>query len=84
MTAVEILAAGIHALAHSDASQLEELVDAARRARMPATVEEQSLAQGRLRAFGCLVTLTRRNLRLLRGGSGYGSFGDRGVAPGQG
>jgi hypothetical protein len=75
--AVELLGAGLRALAHADAAQLEALVDAARGARMPQTVKERQLVQERLRALGYLIALTQRNLRLLRGAERDGPFGNR-------
>lgn len=73
-SAVELLGAGINALAHADAAQLEGLVEAARGATRPATAEEQRLARHRLRTLELLIVLTRHNLRLLRG-AGSGRYG---------
>lgn len=67
MSGVELLAAGIDALAHAAAGELEGLADAARDARMPQTLDEQRAVRDGLRTLGYLMTLTRRNLRLLRG-----------------
>lgn len=74
LSAVELLGAGINALTHVDAAQLEGLAEAAREARGPETAEERKVARERMRTMGYLIALTRRNLRLLRG-VGYGSFG---------
>jgi hypothetical protein len=73
-SAVELLAAGINALAHVDAGQLGGLAVAARGAGWPQTSEEQRAARQGLRTMELLLTLTRRNLRLLRGArhDGYG------------
>jgi hypothetical protein len=71
---VELLGAGIHALTHADAIELKELAEAARAANAPMTPEERRLAREQLRTLGHLITLTRRNLRLLRG-SGWGDYG---------
>jgi len=74
ISAVELLGAGIHALAHADAAQLEALARTAHAVRVPETAEERRRARERLRAMAFLLTLTRRNLRLLRGmrPGGYG------------
>ena len=74
LSAVELLGAGINALTHVDAAQLEGLAEAAREARGPETAEERKVAREQMRTMGYLISLTRRNLRLLRG-VGYGSFG---------
>ena len=66
-SAVEVLAAGINALAHADVAQLEGLAEAAQGVRIPQTAEERELVREGLRTLGYLITLTRRNLRLLRG-----------------
>jgi hypothetical protein len=68
---VELLGAGIKALAQADAGQLESLAEAARSAARPVTQEEQRVAQERLRAFWYLIGLTQRNLKLLRRVSCY-------------
>jgi hypothetical protein len=73
-SAVELLAAGINALAHADAAQLEALAEAARGAEAPQTVEERKKVREGLRTLGYLIALTRRNLRLLRGSSGDAVF----------
>lgn len=72
----ELVRAGIDALSHADAEQLEVLAAEARGPSLPETTQEQKLAQERLRALGHLIALTRRNLRLLRGQDGYRSFGN--------
>jgi hypothetical protein len=74
VSAVELLGAAIHALAHADAGRLEGLAEAAGEARGPRTGDERRMARERLRTLGHLITLTRRNLRLLRG-IGYGGYG---------
>jgi hypothetical protein len=74
---VELLGAGIDALAHADAARLECLAEAAHGASMPATAEERGMAEERRRALGYLIRLTRRNLRLLRG-AGRGGYGPPG------
>ena len=76
-SAGELLGAGISALAHVDATRLEGLAEAARGARGPETVEERREARERMRTLQLLIAMTRRNLRLLRGGgrSGYGPSG---------
>ena len=76
MSVVELLGAGINALAHADAAQLEGLAEMSRMARGPETAAERTIARERLRTLGYLLTLTRRNLRLLRGAGGYGRLGD--------
>ena len=73
VSAVELLGAGIQALAHADAEQLEGLAEAARMAGLPQTREERRMAQERLRTLARLMLLTRRNLRLLRGTCEYRS-----------
>jgi hypothetical protein len=70
MSAVELLGAGINALAHADAAQLEGLAEAAQGVLWPGTPEEQMAAREGLRTLEYLMTLTRRNLRLLRGAGG--------------
>lgn len=77
-SAAELLGAGIHALAHADAAQLETLVRTAHAIRVPGTAEERRMAREGLRAMALLLTLTRRNLRLLRGRGpgGYGPLAD--------
>jgi hypothetical protein len=77
-SAVELLRAGIDALAHVDAAQIEELTEAAHGARRPETVEERREARERLRTLELLIAMTRHNLRLLRGG-GCGGYGPPGV-----
>jgi hypothetical protein len=72
----EQLSAGILALTHAESAQLEGLAEAARGARRPEGPEEQRIAQERLRTLGALIVLTRRNLRLLRGGGGYEALRD--------
>lgn len=67
MGAAEILAQGIAALARSDAAVLEQLTAAAPHAELPAGERERRAARAQHRALGQLLTLTRRNLRLLRG-----------------
>ncbi len=74
---VELLGSGIDALAHADAARLEVLAEAAQGARMPTTAEEWRMAEERRRTLGHLITLTRRNLRLLRG-AGRGGYGPPG------
>jgi hypothetical protein len=76
-SAEELLGAGIDALAHVDAAQLEGLADAARGVRGPETAEERRGVRERLRTLQLLIAMTRRNLRLLhgRGCGGYGSSG---------
>jgi len=74
VSAVELLGAAIHALTRADAATLEGLAEAARGARGPETAEERRMARERMRTMGYLITLTRRNLRLLRG-AGCGGYG---------
>lgn len=74
VSAIELLGAGIKALAHADAAELEGLAEAALEAVGPRTAEERMTAREELRTLGYLITLTRRNLRLLRG-VGYGGYG---------
>ena len=76
ISTVELLNAGILALAHADAAQLEGLAEAAPGVRPIETADEQRIAQQRLRTLGALIALSRRNLRLLRGTAGYGAVGD--------
>lgn len=76
ISTVTLLSAGILALTHADAAQLEGLVEAAPGARRIETAEEQRIAQQRLRTLGALIALSRRNLRLLRGAAGYGASHD--------
>ena len=71
MSAADLLDAGIQALAHSDAAELGRLTEAACQVCLPESAEERSRTRLRLRTFGCLLVLTGRNLRLLRG-AGYG------------
>ena len=73
-TAAELLGAGIDALAHADAAQLEGLAEAAREVKGLETAEERRIARQRLRTFELLIAMTRRNLRLLRG-AGCGGYG---------
>jgi hypothetical protein len=73
MSTAELLNAAILALTHADAAQLEGLAEAARGAKGLETAEEQRFAQERLRTMAALMTLTRRNLRLLRGAGDYGA-----------
>jgi predicted ABC-class ATPase len=77
MPAVDLLNAGIEALAHLDVAELERLLAAAGRLRLAETVEDQRLAREKLRTLGHLIVLTRRNLRLLRG-AGFGVYGPTG------
>jgi predicted lipoprotein len=77
-SAEELLGAGIDALAHVDAAQLEGLAEAARGARGPKTAEEWRKVRERLRTLQLLIAMTRRNLRLLRG-AGCGGYGPSGV-----
>jgi hypothetical protein len=72
---VELLGAGIVALARADAVKLEDLAEAARYAGRPGTLAEQCMARDQLQTLGSLIVLTRRNLRLLRGAAGYGPPG---------
>jgi hypothetical protein len=72
MSAVELLGTGIDALARADAFLLEGLAEAAGGVPGPRTACEGRLARERLRTLEHLLTLTRRNLRLLRGRGGYG------------
>lgn len=71
---VELVGAGINALARADAPMLQGLAEAARDSTRPETPEEQRLAREGLRTLGYLITLTRRNLRLLYG-VGLGDYG---------
>jgi hypothetical protein len=73
LSVAEMLGVGIEALARADAAELESLARAAPRAERPAIAEEVRIARERLRALETLLTLTQRNLRLLRGVGGYGS-----------
>jgi hypothetical protein len=73
-SAVELLGAGINALAYADAAQLEVLVEMSRGVRPPQTREERERARVGLQTLGHLITLTRRNLRLLRGVGGEPVF----------
>jgi hypothetical protein len=81
MSTVEILEAGIRALAHADADRLQMLADAAREADGPRTADEQEMARVGLRTLEYLITLTRRNLRLLRGASGGTASLSQGALP---
>lgn len=74
-SAADLLGAGIQALAHADATDLQDIVEAARTAEVPVTLEERRITQERLRTLGVLMEMTRRNLRLLRGAAGYGLLG---------
>lgn len=76
MGAAELLAQGIAALARSDAAALEQLAAAAPAAEVPSGERECRAARTQHRALGHLLTLTRRNLRLLRGydAGGYGAL----------
>jgi len=78
VAASDLLAAGIEALAHADAAGLERLAAMAGEVRGSMTVEERRLAREPRRALELLLTLTRRNLRLLRGtrAAGYGPLPD--------
>jgi len=63
---VEMLSAAILALTRGDVTQLEWLAVAAPGVRRSeTTVDEQRIAQEKLRTLGALIALTRRNLRLL-------------------
>ncbi|MGB6132048.1 MAG: hypothetical protein WBG54_09715 [Acidobacteriaceae bacterium] len=75
MGAAELLARSIAALARSDAAALEQLAQAALSAEVPSGEHERRVALAQHRALGQLLTLTRRNLRLLRGeyAGGYGA-----------
>jgi hypothetical protein len=73
ISVVDLMRAGINALAHADAMGLGGLAEAARTAGRPQTPQEHRIAREGLRTLGMLLTLTRRNLRLLRGNEGYGS-----------
>jgi hypothetical protein len=73
-SAVELLGAGINALAHADAAQLQALAEAARGASAPQNPEERERVRVGLRTLGYLITLTRRNLRLLRSAGGDALF----------
>ena len=73
---VALLSAGILALTHADAAQLEGLAEAAPGVRRIETADEQRIAQHRLRTLGALIAISRRNLRLLRGTAGYGAVRD--------
>ena len=76
ISTVELLSAGILALTHADAAQLEGLAEAAPGVRPIETADERRIAEQRLRTLGALIALSRRNLRLLRGTAGYGAVGD--------
>jgi hypothetical protein len=67
----EQLSAAILALTHADARELEALAEVAHDPRGSETAEELRLATEKLRTLGALIAITRRNLRLLRGASGY-------------
>ncbi len=67
MTAAELLAQGIAALAHSDAAKLEQLAQAAEAMEVPGSGAERASLRSQHRALGKLLALTRRNLRVLRG-----------------
>jgi len=71
MSTIELLNAAVLALTRADAERLEQLRQAAEAAGQFRTVEEQRTAQQGLRTLGALIAHTRRNLRLLRGASGY-------------
>jgi hypothetical protein len=75
-SAVGILEAGIDALMRADPAQLAELAEEALRARPPATETERETVRQRRRTLVCLLTLTRRNLRLL-GGATASAYGAR-------
>ena len=72
MSAAEAwLSAGMEALTRGDAGELARIAERAQLAEeadLPATAAERSRVEGQLRALGRLLVLTRRNLRLLRGG----------------
>jgi hypothetical protein len=74
VTAAEVLRAGIQALAHADVERLEELAAMATAVRTSENRGDRRRAREGLRALECLLTLTRRNLRLLRGARS-GSYG---------
>jgi len=69
--------AGIHALAHADATELERLTETAGQLRRPATAEEQRRGREELRTLQMLLVLTRRNLRVLRGDGGCAAEDER-------
>ncbi len=75
-SSAELLEAGIQALARADATHLQDMVESARTAGRPVTLDEQRITQERLRTLGILMGMTERNLRLLRGTAGYGLLGD--------
>jgi len=77
-SAIELVDAGIQALAHNDVAELDRLTEAAAQVRSPEFAQEQSGMRLRMRTFDHLLVLTRRNLRLLRGtGSmAYGPSGE--------
>ncbi|HEX3662638.1 MAG TPA: hypothetical protein VHU89_14475 [Acidobacteriaceae bacterium] len=67
-SASELLRSAIAALARGDAPLLERL--AAQAGEVVVGREEQRLAREQHATLGLLLALTRRNLRLLRGGRG--------------
>lgn len=74
---VDLLNAGIEALAHVDSAELERVLAAAGGLSLSETVADQRLALEKLRTLGHLMVLTRRNLRLLRS-AGVGVYGPSG------
>lgn len=78
-SAEALLRAGISALARADAAELDRLAAMAEAAPPPATAEERRAALQQHRVLGCLLRLTRQNLRVLRAACGVG----RGYGPGR-
>ena len=69
-----LIDAGIEALERSDRAELLRLAEAATGARAPDSAAERGLVLERMRIFGLLLALTRRNLRLLRAARPKESF----------
>ncbi len=70
-SALVVLREAIAALARADAPRLEQLAAEAQRVTM--TASDHATAREQYAALGLLLTLTRRNLRLLRG-ERHGSY----------
>lgn len=75
-----VLEVGIEALAGADAGRLAELVEVAWTIQAPETREERFEALRLHHTLGCLLVLTRRNLRLLGAASGTGQALATGLA----
>ncbi|HTW46814.1 MAG TPA: hypothetical protein VMD92_02635 [Acidobacteriaceae bacterium] len=76
LSAPELIREAMDALMHADAARLERLAQQAPALALPVSGRERNLAMAEQRAFGRLLELTRRNLRLLGSNSaGPGSYG---------